>query len=108
MGLIDLAGSAVQLLDSVDLPFAHPTDYPHPDYTPQKSGGGGGANALVVGGGVVLTLAVTGGLIWVRERTRRADESAALEGDAHAEADEQRPGAAVEPGDHPRPREEPA
>ena len=107
MSVIDLAGSAIQLLDAVDLPLAHPTDYPHQEIDP-KPGGGGGTSPVVVGGGVVLTLAVTGGLIWVRERTRRADESAALEGDAHAKADEQSAGPAVEPGDHPRPREEPA
>ena len=68
----------------------------------------GGTNPLLVGGGIVLTLALAGGLIWVRQRTLGADESAALEGDAQAEADQQRPGPAVEPGDHARTREEPA
>ena len=68
----------------------------------------GGTSPVLVGGGVVLTLALTGGLIWVRERSRKAEASAALEGDAHADGDEQRAGPAVEPGDHARPREEPA
>ena len=106
MGVLDLAGSAVQLLDAVGLPLAHPTDYPHQEPNPQSNSGG--ASIALVGGGVVATLALTGGLIWVRERARRADESATLEGDAQAEADEQGSGPAVEPGDHTRPREEPA
>jgi hypothetical protein len=107
MGALDLAGAVVQLVGGLDVPLAHPTDFPHEEVDP-KPGGGGGTSPVLVGGGVVLTLALTGGLIWVRERTRRADESAALEGHAHAEADEQRARPAVEPGDDPRPGQEPA
>jgi hypothetical protein len=106
VGVVDLAGSVVQLLDAFDPPLAHPLDVPHQEPVPIKDDGGGGTSPALVGGGVAVTLALAGGLIWVRERARKA-ESAALEGDAHAEADEQRPGPAVEPGDHPRPREEP-
>jgi hypothetical protein len=107
MGVLDLAGSLAQLAGSVDLPLAHPTDFPHEEVDP-KQGGGGGTNPALIAGGVVLTLALTGGLVWVKERTRRAEASAALEGDADADADEQRARPAVEPGDDPRPREEPA
>jgi hypothetical protein len=107
MGVVDLAGSALQLLNAVDLPIAHPLDYPHVEPTPQKEDGGG-TSPVLVGGGVVATLALTGGLIWVRERVRKAEQSAPLEGDAHAERDEQRAGPAIEPGDHGGPRQEPA
>lgn len=108
MGVVDLATSVVQLLDAVNLPLAHPSDIPHQEYVPAKDDGGGGTSPVLVGGGVLLTLALSGGLIWVRERARKAEESAAVEADANAEADEQRAGPAVEPGDNPRPREEPA
>jgi hypothetical protein len=97
MGVIDVIGFVV--------PLAHEIGVPHQE---PKSQADGGASPVLVGGGVVATLALTGGLIWVRERGRRADASAALEGDAHADGDEQRPGAALEPGDHARPGQEPA
>ena len=96
---LDLLGGALQL--------AHEIGAPHQEPAP-SSEGGGGASPLLVGGGVAATLAVTGGLIWVRERTRRADASAALERDADADGDEQRTGPALEPGDHPRAGQEPA
>jgi hypothetical protein len=104
---LDIIGSVVQLAGSVDLPLAHVVGYPHIE-PPQQSGGGGGASPALIGAGVVSTLAIAGALIWVRERTLRADESAALERDAHAEADEKGAGGTVEPGDHAGPREEPA
>jgi len=106
MGVVELAGSLVQLLDAVDPPLAHPLDYPHQEPPPPK--GDGGTSPALVGGGVALTLALAGGLFWVRERTQRAEASAALERHADAEPDQQRPGPAIEPGDHARPREEPA
>ena len=92
----------------VVVPLAHELGVPHEE--PQtQSDGGGGASPLLVGAGVGATLALTGGLIWVRERSRRADEgSAALEGDAHPDRDQQGAGAALEPGDHARPGQEPA
>ena len=99
MPALDLIGNALQL--------AHDFGQPHPEPVP-KSGGGGGASVALVGGGVAGTLAVAGGLIWVRERTRRAEASAALEGDANADGDQQRSDPAVEPGDHPRAGQEPA
>jgi hypothetical protein len=106
VAVLDLAVSVGQLVGSVaDLPLAHPLDYPHQEPAPTDEGG---TSPFLVGGGVVLTIALAGGLFWVRERVRRAEESAALEGGAGAEADQQHPGAAVEPGDQPRPREEPA
>ena len=80
------------------LPLAHEVGIPHQE--PQPKSGGGGASPLLVGGGVAATLALSGGLIWVRERTRRADAaSAALEGDAHADRDEKGAGPALEPDD---------
>ena len=106
MGVVDVAASVVQLIDSVDLPLAHPTDIPHQEPAPMSEDKG--TSPLIVGGGVLLTLALTGGLIWVRERTRRADESAALEGHADPQTDEQHTGRAVEPGDDARPGQEPA
>ncbi len=87
------------------LPLAHELGQPHQEPT---SGGGGGASPVLVGGGVAATLALAGGLIWVRERARKADASAALQGDANADRDEQRTGPALEPGDHPRAGQEPA
>ena len=106
MVALDLAASIGQLLAPVaDLPLAHPLDTPHQEPAPTDEGG---TSPFLVGGGVVLTIALAGGLFWVRERMRRAEESAALEGGAGSEADQERPGAAVEPGDQPRPREEPA
>ena len=108
MGVVDLAGPVLQLLDAADPLLAHPLDYPHEEVGPAKGDGDDGVSPVLVAGGVIATLAVTGGLIWVRERMRRAEASAALEGDAHADPEQQHPGPAVEPGDHPRPREEPA
>ena len=99
MGVLDVLGVVV--------PLAHEIGVPHQE--PQSQSDGGGASPLLVGGGVAATLALTGGLIWVRERTRRADAaSAALEGDARADRDKQDAGAALEPGDHARPGQEPA
>jgi hypothetical protein len=99
MGALDVIGYVV--------PLAHDIGVPHQDPQPQSDGGG--ASPLVVGAGVAATLALTGGLIWVRERSRKADAaSAALEGDAHADGDEQGAGPALEPGDHARPGQEPA
>jgi hypothetical protein len=98
MGVIDVLGQV--------LPLAHEIGLPHQE--PKSQSDGGGASPALVGGGVAATLALTGGLIWVRERSRKADASAALEGDAHADGDEQRAGAALEPGDHARARQEPA
>ena len=106
MGVLDLAGSLLQLADVLDPPLAHPTDIPHQEPAAPADDGGGTSPALV-GGGVAATLALAGGLIWIRERARRAD-SAALEGHAHAETDQQGARAAVEPGDDARPRQEPA
>ena len=99
MGVVDVIGLVV--------PLAHELGVPHQE--PQAKGDGGGASPLLVGGGVVATLALTGGLIWVRERTRKAEAaSAALEGHAHADRDEQSAGTALEPGNHARPGQEPA
>ena len=106
MGVLDLAAPVLQLLDALDPPLAHPSDIPHTEPPPPKESGGGTSPA-VVGGGVAATLALAGGLIWVRERARKAD-SAALEGHPQPEADQQHAGPAVEPGDHAGPRQEPA
>ena len=107
MPSIDLAGALVQLAGALgDLPLAHPLDVPHEEPAPKSEGGS--ASPVLVGGGVVGTLALAGGLIWVRQRALRDDGSAALEGDADAQPDEQGAGHAVEPGDHARPRQEPA
>ncbi|HEX8649078.1 MAG TPA: hypothetical protein VF715_19455 [Thermoleophilaceae bacterium] len=106
MPSLDLAGALLQLAGSLgDLPLAHPLDVPHQE--PPKSGGGG-ASPVLVGGGIAGTLALAGGLIWVRQRALRTDDSAGLEGHAHAEGHEQAAGPTVEPGDHAGPGEEPA
>lgn len=109
MPSLDVAGVLVQLAGSLaDLPLAHPLDVPHQE--PQKSGGGG-TSPVLVGGGIAGTLALAGGLIWVRERARRTDDSAVsagLDGHSHAEGDEQAAAPAVEPGDDAGPRQEPA
>ena len=95
---LDLVASLGQLL--ADLPLAHDIGVPHQDPAPQ--GDEGGTSPVVVGGGVAATVALAGGLFWVRERARRAEASAALEGDAGADRDEQRARPAIEPGDHAR------
>ena len=98
MGVIDVIGFVVPLAHEIGLPHEEP-----------KSQAEGGASPVLVGGGVAATLALAGGLIWVRERSRKADAaSAPLEGDPHADRDEQRSGPALEPGDHARPGQEPA
>ena len=107
MGVLELAAPVLQLVDALDPPLAHPLDYPHVEPGQEKDDNGGGTSPAVVGAGVVATLALAGGLIWVRERARKAD-SAALEGDAQPEGDQQGAGPAVEPGDHAGPRQEPA
>ena len=107
MPAADLAGALVQLAGSLaDLPLAHPLDVPHQEPVPQSDGGG--TSPVLVGGGIAGTLALAGGLIWVRQRALREEGSAALEGHAQAEADEQGAGAAVEPADHGGPGQEPA
>ncbi len=63
------------LLDAVmaiELPLAHDIALPHEE--PQRSGGG--ASTVVIAAVIVATLAVAGALIWLRERTRRADQQA--------------------------------
>ena len=72
MGLLDLAASLAQA--AAGLPLAHEIGLPHEEPKPK----GGGASPVLVGGGVVATLGLAGALVWVRERTRRAD----AEGDA--------------------------
>lgn len=99
----DIALGVVQSLVDV-LPLAHDIGAPHQEPTADE----GGTSPVLVGGGVVATLGLAGGLIWVRERSRKADESAALERDADADRDQQDAGAALEPGDHPRAGQEPA
>ena len=89
------------LLSDVILPLAHEISVPHQEPAPAGDGGGG-TSPVLVGGGIAATVGLAGALFWVRERTRRLDASAALEGDARADRDEQRAGAAIEPGDHAR------
>lgn len=103
----DLAGGLVQALGDVVVPLAHNIGYPHQEPAPTTDSGGG-TSGVVVGAAVVSTLALAGGLIWVRERGRKADESAALERDADADGDEKGTRPALEPGDHARPGQEPA
>jgi hypothetical protein len=104
---VDVAGALVQLAGALgDLPLAHPLDVPHQEPAPKSEGGG--ASPVVVGGGIAGTLALAGGLIWVRQRALHDEGSAALEGHANAQADEQDAGHPVEPADHGGPRQEPA
>ena len=101
MPSLDVAGALLQLVN--DLPLAHPLDVPH-----QEPKGDGGGSPVLIGGGIAGTLALAGGLIWVRQRALKAEGSAPLEGDAHAEGHEQSAGPAVEPGHDAGPRQEPA
>jgi hypothetical protein len=103
--VIDLVGGLVQSVADV-LPLAHDIGLPHEEVAPADEGGG--TSPVLIGGGVVATLGLAGGLIWVRERSRKADESAALERDANPDGDQQRTGPTLEPGDHVRPGQEPA
>jgi hypothetical protein len=95
---------ATALVDVI-VPLAHEIGVPHEEFPSQDNGG---TSPALVAGGVVATLGLAGGLIWVRERSRKADESAALERDADADPDQQDAGPALEPGDHARPGQEPA
>ena len=103
----DIAAALVQSVVDA-LPLAHDIGYPHQDPTSSGGGGDGGTSPVVIGGAATATLALAGGLIWVRERSRKADESAGLEGHADADRDQKGPRTALEPGDHARPGEEPA
>ena len=81
MPSIDLAGALVQLASAVDLPLAHPADVPHQEPAERP---GEGANPVLVVGGIAGTLALAGGLIWVRQRALKTDDSATLEGHPNA------------------------
>ena len=49
------------------LQLAHETQLPHQE--PVSSGGsGGGASTIVIIAGIVATLALVGGLVWVKKR----------------------------------------
>ena len=48
------------------LQIAHDTQLPHEE--PVSSGGGGGASTIVIVAGVVVTLALVGGLVWLKKR----------------------------------------
>ena len=107
MPSVDLAAALVQLAGALgDLPLAHPLDVPHQE--PVQNTGGGGASPVVIGGAIAGTMALAGGLIWVRQRALKAEDSAGLEGHANAEGHEQDARPAVEPGDDSGAREEPA
>ena len=54
-----LAGLADVLL------IAHETQVPHQE---PSSGSGGGASTIVIIAGIVVTLALVGGLVWLKKR----------------------------------------
>ena len=67
------------LLDALQL--AHETQVPHQE----RSAEGGGVNVVLVVLGAVVTLAVVGALIWVKERTRKLEQREQDEAPAGAE-----------------------
>ena len=85
--------------------LAHNIGPPHTEPPPQ-SDGGGGAGAAVIVVVIVVTLAIAGGLIWLRQRMARLEAgegSVALERDAQAQRDQDRARPALEPRNDPRP-----
>jgi hypothetical protein len=46
--------------------IAHDTQFPHQE--PVSSGSGGGASTIVIVAGVLVTLALVGGLVWLKKR----------------------------------------
>lgn len=48
------------------LQIAHETQIPHQE--PVSSGSGGGASTIVIVAGIVVTLALVGGLVWLKKR----------------------------------------
>ena len=60
----------ISLVPELDLPLAHETDMPHEE---KKAASGDNAGAFVIVGVVFLTLVLLGALIWLKERTRRAE-----------------------------------
>ena len=59
-----VAGLAIDALQ-----IAHEIGVPHEDPAPAPGGGGGGASTLVVLIGVLLTLALVGALVWLKNRS---------------------------------------
>ena len=57
------------------LQLAHDTNVPHQET--RSGGGGGGVSVVLVVVGVVVTLALVGSLVWLKERMRRLDEEQA-------------------------------
>jgi hypothetical protein len=53
-----------------DLALAHPSDYPHEEPTSSEADS---TSSLLIVAGVVVTLALVGGLVWLKERARRAE-----------------------------------
>jgi hypothetical protein len=53
-----------------DLAFAHPADFPHEE---PKSSEADSTSPLLIAAGVVITLVLVAGLVWLKERARRAE-----------------------------------
>ena len=53
-----------------DLAMAHPSDYPHEE---PKSSEADSTSPLLIAAGVVVTLVLVSGLVWLKERARRAE-----------------------------------
>ena len=70
-------------------PFAHEADFPHSDPPPPPDDD---PSTLPILAAIVFTLVVLAALIWLRERTRRADEREREAREAAARADAE-PGA---------------
>jgi hypothetical protein len=102
----ELAVGVAQAVVDVVVPLAHNIGSPHQD--PPAQSDSGGTSPVLIGGGIVATIGLAGGLFWVRERSLKADDSAPVERDAKADADQQDARPALEPGDHPRAGQEPA
>ena len=84
MALLHAAASLVSAVGEIDLPLAHSIGYPHQE--PVRKSGGGNASAIVIAAVIVATLALAGGLFWVRERVRRAEAAEAEAASEPAEA----------------------
>ncbi|HEX8065987.1 MAG TPA: hypothetical protein VF520_05630 [Thermoleophilaceae bacterium] len=74
MILVAATLEVAKVVGGIDLPLAHDLGYPHQEPARPAGGGGGSASTLAIVAGVVLTLALAGALIWVRERARGQDD----------------------------------
>ena len=80
-----VAGPDLTALALDVLQLAHDTSVPHQE--PRSSPDGGGVNFLLVALGAVVTLALVGSLLWVKQRMLKAEERERAERQASAGAE---------------------